>query len=354
MKLNPQQRKAIEYISGPCLVLAGAGSGKTRVITQKIVHLIRHCDYDSKQIYALTFTNKAAREMKERVNKALEKGEARGLQVSTFHTFGLNFIRRECVALGLKPGFTLFDDQDQAALIKELAPNKQIEKDDLAQIVRSISDWKSNLVSPVQALREARDQHTASDAKYYEQYQRYLRAYNAVDFEDLIALPCGLLASNEKIRNTWQNRVRYLLVDEYQDTNTSQYELIKWLIGERARFTVVGDDDQSIYAWRGANPENLHHLKRDYPRLNVVKLEQNYRSKQRILRCANHLIANNPHLFEKKLFSAMDEDEHIRVLSAKNETSEANLIVSEILTQSLTTGPIMVIMGFVPKQLSSA
>ncbi len=333
MKLNPQQKKAIACISRPCLVLAGAGSGKTRVITQKIVHLIRECDYKSQHIYALTFTNKAAREMKQRISHMLDRHEVRGLQVCTFHTFGLHFIRREHHQFALKPNFTLFDDQDQINLIKALSTNTQpLDKNECMRILQQISTWKSKLCSPEAALRQENQGQAVKDAQYYQLYQRHLRAYNAVDFDDLITLPCQLLQTNEKIRYQWQRRVSYLLVDEYQDTNMSQYELIKQLVGGRGRLTVVGDDDQSIYAWRGAHPENLNQLKQDFEQLTVIKLEQNYRSKQRILRCANQLIAHNPHLFSKQLFSTLDEGEKIRVLPAKNESAEADLVVNEILT----------------------
>lgn len=332
MKLNPQQKKAVEYTSGPCLVLAGAGSGKTRVITEKIAYLIRHCHLSSQQIVALTFTNKAAREMKQRVGKLLDKHEVRGLQVSTFHTFGLNFIRREYKQAGLRSGFTLFDDHDQLALLKELTHKADMDNERLDNLKQQINRWKSGLCSPEHAIKTAQVPQDMQHATLYQLYEGHLRAYNAVDFDDLIALPCQILQSQTHIRDAWQNRIRYILIDEYQDTNISQYRLVRLLIGERARFTVVGDDDQSIYAWRGANPDNLKQLSQDYRRLEVIKLEQNYRSKQRILRCANTLIAHNSHLFEKKLFSTMDDGEPIRVLPAPNESSEAELIVSEILT----------------------
>ncbi|MEJ2764361.1 DNA helicase Rep [Photobacterium sp. MCCC 1A19761] len=332
MKLNPRQTEAVKYVSGPCLVLAGAGSGKTRVITNKIAYLVQQCDYKARNIAALTFTNKAAREMKERVGQTLGRQEAKGLMVSTFHTLGLNMIRREYKALGLKAGFSLFDDQDQMALLKELT-EKQIDgdKDLLKQLLSTISNWKNDMLSPADAKGYAKSEKDQLFAYCYEMYQKQMKAYNALDFDDLILMPVLLLRDNQEVRQRWQNRIRYLLVDEYQDTNTSQYLFVKLLVGERSRFTVVGDDDQSIYSWRGAQPENLALLNQDFPSLKVIKLEQNYRSTSRILRSANILIANNPHLFEKTLFSEIPDGELLKVITAKNEDHEAEKVVGELI-----------------------
>ncbi|MDV5172532.1 DNA helicase Rep [Photobacterium rosenbergii] len=332
MKLNPRQNEAVKYVAGPCLVLAGAGSGKTRVITNKIAYLVQQCDYKARNIAALTFTNKAAREMKERVGQTLGKQEAKGLMVSTFHTLGLNIIRREYKALGLKASFSLFDDQDQMALLKELT-EKQIDgdKDLLKQLLSTISNWKNDMLSPAEAKARASSERDQMFAYCYDMYQRQMKAYNALDFDDLILMPVLLLRDNQEVRQRWQNKIRYLLVDEYQDTNTSQYIFVKLLVGERARFTVVGDDDQSIYSWRGAQPENLVQLNKDFPTLRVIKLEQNYRSTSRILRTANILIANNPHVFEKTLFSEIPDGEMLKVITAKNEEHEAEKVVGELI-----------------------
>ncbi|MFD1009323.1 MULTISPECIES: DNA helicase Rep [Oceanisphaera] len=339
MKLNPAQDEAVHFIGGPCLVLAGAGSGKTRVITNKIAYLVRKCDYKARNIAAVTFTNKAAREMKERVLQTLSKSEARGLMVSTFHTLGLDIIRREHKTLNLKAGFSLFDDQDQLALLKDLT-DKELDgdKDALSRLVSTISSWKNDLVLPARAARIAQDPEQVLFAECYARYQRQMKAYNALDFDDLILMPTLLLKTNDEVRQFWQNKIRYLLVDEYQDTNTSQYELVKLLAGERSRFTVVGDDDQSIYSWRGARPQNLVLLKEDYPQLKVIMLEQNYRSRGQILQCANILIANNPHVFEKKLFSEMAYEAPVRVLFAKNEEHEAERVVAEIMGHKFMNG----------------
>ena len=332
MKLNPRQLDAMQYVSGPCLVLAGAGSGKTRVITSKIAYLIRECGYQARHIFAVTFTNKAAKEMKERVAQTLGRKEARGLTVSTFHSLGLDLIRREHQHLQLKANFSLFDDADQMSLLKELTELEiQGDKELLQQLVQAISRYKNDLVLPAQALKRAQTPDEQKFAKWYDRYQRQMSAYNALDFDDLILLPTLLLKTNQEVREHWQSRIRYLLVDEYQDTNTSQYELVKLLVGARARFTVVGDDDQSIYSWRGAQPQNLVRLQEDFSNLRVIKLEQNYRSKGRILKCANILIANNPHVFDKQLFSELDYGMPVRVLTAKNEDHEAEKVAAEIM-----------------------
>lgn len=338
MKLNPQQQQAVEYVSGPCLVLAGAGSGKTRVIINKIAHLIGKCGYLPKQIAAVTFTNKAAREMKERVAHSIGKESSKGLMVSTFHTLGFDIIKREYKYLGFKANMTLFDEHDQMALLKELTADLlQEDKELLRTLINRISNWKNDLCSPQQAMTLARDKQEQTFAHCYDRYNKQLRAYNALDFDDLIMLPTLLFKQNEEVRSKWQEKIRYLLVDEYQDTNTSQYELIKLLVGDRARFTVVGDDDQSIYSWRGARPQNMVRLRDDFPALRVIKLEQNYRSSQRILHCANILIDNNDHVFDKKLFSNLGEGEKLQIIEAKNEEHEAERVVSELIAHRFIT-----------------
>ncbi|EHD19700.1 MULTISPECIES: DNA helicase Rep [Brenneria] len=332
MRLNPSQQHAVEFVTGPCLVLAGAGSGKTRVITNKIAHLIRQCGYQPRHIAAVTFTNKAAREMKERVAQTLGRKETRGLTIATFHTLGLEIIKREYAALGMKANFSLFDDQDQMALLKDLT-EQWLENDKtlLQQLTSTISNWKNDLIDPAGAASTARSERDRLFVHCYALYHDHLRACNVLDFDDLILLPTLLLKRNDEVRERWQNRLRYLLVDEYQDTNTSQYELVKLLVGSRARFTVVGDDDQSIYSWRGARPQNLVLLQQDFPRLEVIKLEQNYRSSGRILKAANILIANNPHVFEKRLFSELGYGDELKIITANNEDHEAERVVGELI-----------------------
>lgn len=332
MKLNPGQQQAVEYVQGPCLVLAGAGSGKTRVITNKIAHLIRNTGYQPRQIAAVTFTNKAAREMKERVAQTLGRKEAKGLMISTFHTLGLEIIKREYKALGMKSNFSLFDDQDQLALLKELTfDHLEEDKELLQQLVSQISNWKNALLTPEQAKGLARSEREHTFAECYRRYELHLNSCNVLDFDDLITKPTLLFARDEQARERWQQRIRYLLVDEYQDTNTSQYQLVKLLVGKRAYFTVVGDDDQSIYSWRGAQPKNLVQLSKDFPELRVIKLEQNYRSSGCILNAANILIANNPHVFEKQLFSNLGYGDPMKVITANNEDHEAERVAGELI-----------------------
>lgn len=336
-RLNPRQQEARDYVGGPLLVLAGAGSGKTSVITRKIAHLIQNCGIRAQYIVAMTFTNKAAREMKERVASLLRPGEGRGLTVCTFHNLGLNIIRKEHERLGYKPGFSIFDESDIKALLSDIMQKEYSGDDGIDEIKNMIGAWKNDLILPPEALEKARNPREQTAAVVYTHYQRTLKAFNAVDFDDLILQPVKLFQEHPEVLERWQNRVRYLLVDEYQDTNASQYLLVKMLIGMRNQFTVVGDDDQSIYAWRGARPENLMLLKEDYPSLKVVMLEQNYRSTSRILRCANVLIANNPHAFEKQLWSEMGVGDEIRVIRCKNEDAEAERVAMEILTLHLRT-----------------
>ena len=338
-ELNPRQRAAVKYIDGPLLVLAGAGSGKTRVITQKISYLVKECGIAPANIAAVTFTNKAAREMKARVAGLLPGKDGRGLKVSTFHTLGLNILKREHKVLGYKPGFSIFDAQDSLALFKQLMRKEFDGGEEQAQQMQwKISRWKNDLLTPQQALECAEGDavHIAA-AGMYEHYLRHMKAYNALDFDDLILLPVRLFAQFGEVREAWQNRIRYLLVDEYQDTNATQYELVKQIVGARGALTVVGDDDQSIYAWRGAQPQNLALLKNDYPTLNVIKLEQNYRSAGSILKAANALIANNPHVFEKKLWSELGFGEQVRVLGARSDEHEAEWVVSEIINHHFKT-----------------
>ena len=329
--LNPHQREAVRYLDGPLLVLAGAGSGKTRVITAKIAHLIEQAGIAARHITAVTFTNKAAREMKSRVGKLLGSEGNRGLSISTFHTLGLNILRRELKAAGLRSGFSIFDEQDVEQLLRELSKKNEADRDTLQRARWQISAWKNELITPETAAATADDDVDAFYAALYGAYQRALGAYNAVDFDDLIQRPVELLSHDAELRERWQNRIRYLLVDEYQDTNGAQYELVKQLVGVREALTVVGDDDQSIYAWRGARPENLARLQEDFPRLKLVKLEQNYRSTGRILHAANTLIANNEHVFDKRLWSELGPGELLRVVNCKDEEDEAERVVSEIV-----------------------
>jgi len=325
--LNPQQLAAVEYCDSPLLVLAGAGSGKTSVITQKIAWLIARKHLSASKIAAITFTNKAAREMRERVATLISSEEAQALTVSTFHALGLKFLQLEHDRAGLRRGFSVLDADDSSGIIKELAP-KGAKNDVLHGIRNLLSGAKSSGLSPAEALAAARSPRELEAATIYELYQQRLAAFNAVDFDDLIRLPLRILEADEECRDAWRERLRYLLVDEYQDTNDAQYRLLKALTGARGGITCVGDDDQSIYAWRGANPENIDQLGRDWPNLRVIKLEQNYRCGKRILRAANALIAHNPHLHTKKLWSEHPEGAPIRVLECKDAEHEAEHVTA--------------------------
>ncbi len=328
--LNAPQREAVKYLDGPLLVLAGAGSGKTRVITHKIAYLIEECGYSPAHIAAITFTNKAAREMAERASQLLHGKPSRGLTVTTFHSLGMQILRQDAKHLGYKPQFSIFDAADSAHILSDII--KTTDKGEIRRVQQRVSLWKNSLVSPEQALKLAEDDLEHQAAKVYRGYQDTLRAYQAVDFDDLIRLPVELFGTVAESLDKWRNKLRYLLIDEYQDTNSCQYQLLRQLTGTKGAFTAVGDDDQAIYGWRGADIKNLHTLREDYERLHVVKLEQNYRSSIRILRVANSLIANNTKLFEKKLWSDLGLGDPIQVMAAKNEEHEAETVVMRLLT----------------------
>lgn len=327
--LNPAQRAAVTHVHGPLLVLAGAGSGKTRVITSKIAHLVRELQVPARHIYAVTFTNKAAREMQERVGKMLSADERRGLHVSTFHTLGLTILKHEFAAAGLRRGFSILDAEDALSMLRELS--KLPDKAQIEELRQRIGRWKNDGISPEHAASSAVDDDEQHAARLYAAYERQLRASNALDFDDLIALPVRLLAEHAEIRAKWRLRVRYLLVDEVQDTNAAQYALLRHLLDVSANLTAVGDDHQSVYAWRGARPENLQLLGTDYPTLKTIKLEQNYRSVNTILKAANALIRHNSKQFEKNLWSALGEGEPLRAVLCKDADDEALRVAVEIL-----------------------
>ena len=330
--LNAAQREAVRYVDGPLLVLAGAGSGKTRVITAKIGHLIAS-GHDPKKIAAITFTNRAAREMRERAAQLLAKQAKSGLAddvtICTFHALGLKILRAHASALGLKPSFSILDPGDIEPIVAELLQTTDRARARAAQW--KISGWKNALVSPGAAAKAANNDDEKAAAIAYARYDDALRAYQAVDFDDLIVLPNTLLGTDSETAAKWRERCGHLLVDEYQDTNPVQYRLVRHLVGERAAFTMVGDDDQAIYGWRGASVDNLAQLPNDYPALKVVKLEQNYRSTVRILRSANSLIAGNPKLFEKKLWSEHGHGDPIRIAPAADDEAEAESVVRRLI-----------------------
>ncbi len=328
-KLNPTQREAVKHLGSPLLVLAGAGSGKTGVITHKLAYLINECGYTPRNIAAITFTNKAANEMRERVGKLLGGREAKGLTISTFHALGMTILREDGPLLGYKKQFSIFDTADTSKIISELlgSPDKQ----EIRSAQSVMSNWKAAFLTPPQAESLAENEEQQRISLLYGRYQETLRAYQAMDFDDLIRLPVELFQTQAEALQRWQHKFRYLLIDEYQDTNDCQYQMMKLLAGDRAAVTVVGDDDQSIYAWRGASTANLSNLQKDYPTLRVIKLEQNYRSSQRILQSANHLIKHNTKLFEKNLWSEHGPGDPVRVFAAKDDENEAESVVLRLL-----------------------
>ena len=324
--LNLAQLEAVNHLGGPCLVLAGAGSGKTRVITHKIGRLIQ-AGLAADRIAAITFTNKAAAEMRERA-KQLVGRDAKKVLICTFHALGVRLLREDGAALGLKKQFSILDTDDITSLLKDCGGTTD------AATARgwqwAISALKSAGLNSAQALAQAKDENERVTATIMGRYEERLTAYQSVDFDDLISLPLKLLSEHLDVRERWQKKMGHVLVDEYQDTNATQYELLKLLVGSRARFTAVGDDDQSIYGWRGATLDNLKRLPQDYPELKVIKLEQNYRSTSAILRAANNVIGPNPKLFPKTLWSDLGEGEPVRVVDADNEEHEAERAVARI------------------------
>ena len=326
--LNPPQIEAVRYVDGPLLVLAGAGSGKTRVITHKIAHLTGECGFSASKVAAITFTNKAAREMQERISSMSQGQSMKGLTIATFHSLGVKILRQEAVHLGLKPRFSILDSDDAYAILAEIIGS--VDKQTIRGVQWQISAWKNALTSPDEAELAAADEMQLVAARAYRNYDVTLRAYQAVDFDDLILLPVRLYTENSEALQRWQEKLHYFLIDEYQDTNGAQYRLLRLMCGDAGCFTAVGDDDQAIYAWRGANVENLRNLQSDYPALKVVKLEQNYRSTVRILKAANSLIAHNPKLFEKRLWSDLGYGEAIQVTAMKNEEHEAESVVMRL------------------------
>jgi ATP-dependent DNA helicase Rep len=326
--LNNAQMQAVQHLHGPCLVLAGAGSGKTRVIVQKIARLLQ-ADLLPKQIAAITFTNKAAQEMRERAKALVGPRAAKDLAISTFHSLGVRMLRESGQKVGLKQNFSILDSDDVLGVLRDAG---SCTDNALARRWQwTISLWKNQGLDAAAAEAQAKNDDEVQAARVMRLYEERLQAYQAVDFDDLIKLPLVLLQRDAEERARWQNQFRHVLVDEYQDTNAVQYELMKALVGERALFTAVGDDDQSIYGWRGATIDNLKRLPQDFPNLTVIPLEQNYRSTGHILRAANAVIAGNPKLFEKKLWSDLGDGDPVRVLECDGEEHEAERAVARIV-----------------------
>ena len=328
-KLNAPQREAVTLAAQHALVLAGAGSGKTRVLTTRMAWLIQTGQVSPQGLLAVTFTNKAAREMQERVSQLLAGVNTKGLTIATFHSLGMQILRQEAEVLGYKKQFSILDSSDSYKILSDIlaTTDKQL----LRKTQWQISSWKNAFLTPDQAKATADEDLTVAAAKVYQIYQQTLKAYQAVDFDDLIKLPVELFEQHPAVLNKWQHKLKYLLIDEYQDTNACQYKLVKLLTGAEGNFTAVGDDDQAIYGWRGADVENLRQLTQDFTRLKVIKLEQNYRSTVRILRAANQVISNNPKLFEKKLWSELGMGDLIQVSAARDDEHEAESVVMKLM-----------------------
>ncbi len=324
--MNPAQLEAVNHLHGPCLVLAGAGSGKTRVITHKVGRLIE-VGMRPSAVMAITFTNKAAAEMRERARGLIGKA-ANEVIICTFHALGVRLLREDGQALGLSPRYSILDANDVTSILKDCGGTTD------AGIARgwqwTISGWKNAGLNSALALAHAKTEAERVTAIIMHRYEERLNAWQSVDFDDLISLPLKLLKDHAEVREKWQRKIGHLLVDEYQDTNAVQYELLKALVGEDGVFTAVGDDDQSIYGWRGATIENLKRLPQDYPALKVIPLEQNYRSTGAILRAANHVIAGNPKIFPKKLWSEFGEGEPVVLAACDGEEHEAERAVARI------------------------
>ena len=329
--MNPAQLAAVQHLDSPCLVLAGAGSGKTRVITHKIARLLQPgdgADLAPSQIGAITFTNKAAAEMRDRVKALIGAKAASKLLVCTFHSLGVRLLREDGEALGLKPKFSILDTDDVTSILRDAGATTD------AKLARSwqwqISLWKNMGLDSAAAIGQAATDDEALTARIMKLYEERLLAYQAVDFDDLIGLPLRLLSEHPHVAHKWQRQLKHVLVDEYQDTNATQYELLKLLVGPQGIFTAVGDDDQSIYGWRGATLDNLKRLPQDFPNLKVIPLEQNYRSTSAILRAANNVIQLNPKLFPKTLWSDLGEGEPVKVAECDNEEHEAERAVGRL------------------------
>ena len=330
-RLNPQQYAAVHHTEGPLLVLAGAGSGKTQVITSRIVHLLKSKRIPPEEILAVTFTNKAAKEMQERVTAAAGKA-SQGMVISTFHSLAVRILRRDIRRLGYKPNFSIYTESDQSGVLRQAMRDLQLDPKQFNpdSIRWRISLAKNRLIGPDDYPKDSNDPLDSATVAVYPRYQRLLKAFNAIDFDDIIMLAVQLLETLTEVRDYWQHRFRYLMVDEYQDTNACQYRLIALLAELHGNLCVVGDDDQSIYGWRGAEIQNILSFEQQRQSCLVVKLEQNYRSTGTILAAANAVIRNNRTRSDKALWTASDAGETIGQIVAEDEESEARLVVEQL------------------------
>lgn len=329
--LNEPQMEAVMHTEGPLLILAGAGSGKTRVLTTRVAHLIRNKGVPPYQVLAITFTNKAAREMKDRVS-ALVPESIKDLWVCTFHAACMRILRRQASFTGYSQGFSVYDDGDQQTVIRDCLKELDIDEKKFPPraISAAISQAKNRLQSPEEAAEQADDYYTRVVSRLYRVYQEKLVRSNALDFDDILAVTVRLFRENPHVLRYYQNKFQYILVDEYQDTNHAQYVLVNMLAGEHRNLCVVGDPDQGIYSWRGANINNILDFEKDYPEARVVVLDRNYRSTRTILEAANQIIKNNPDRREKNLWTAAGEGTPVVVYTADTERAEADFVAGRI------------------------
>ena len=337
--LNPAQREAVLHFEGPMLVLAGAGSGKTRVLTTRIAHLVEHHGVDPKHILAVTFTNKAAGEMRERIGRLLGS-EPAGMWCGTFHSIGARMLRTAAHLVGRTPSYTIYDEDDAVGVIKRIMERLRISAKDHAPraVLDAISDAKNALVTPGEYESMAKDPQARAVAPVYNELEGTLRQANAVTFDDLLVLPVRILQEHEHVRTQYRERFKFVLVDEYQDTNRAQYRFIRLIGGEHGNVMVVGDDDQSIYGWRGADIRNILDFEKDFPNAKIVRLEENYRSTPQILELANVAISPNTERRGKTLRSTRPGGERATVVGALDDRDEADFIVEEIAARRGTPG----------------
>ena len=337
--LNNEQKEAVINTEGPMLILAGAGSGKTKVLTTKIAYLIKNNNVDPYNILAITFTNKAANEMKTRVNNLIDSTS--DMQISTFHSFGLSIIKKHYKLLDLKSNFTIIDSDDSLLTVKKILKEMNLDPKyyNPKMIRNKISSAKNELVDPLELSNFSNNEIDDIVVKVYEKYQAKLKANNSVDFDDLLMLPIILFNKNKSVLEYYQNRFKYILIDEYQDTNKVQYILTKYLSAKYKNICVVGDPDQSIYGFRGSNYKNILNFEHDYKNTKVIMLKQNYRSTKNILGVANSVIKNNKHRKEKELWTKNDSGSKVVYKRLDDEKSEAKYVCEKIKELILNNEP---------------